>query len=174
MKLFEEYLLKAKDVYHKALELLERGDFFDAAEKGWCAVELARKALLISVGIPAEKVENLEFSMPIFERILKAAKRRNLLKEYYRFNSCLHVMGFYRMLTSREEIEKTLKEVKSWITEIEKLISQLSDVNLSKVVDIMNHALKIKRKALRASVEYHETLNKISEIILQAVLKHSS
>lgn len=132
---------------------------------------MARKALLTSVGIPAEKAENLEFSMPIFEKILKAVKRMDLLKEYYQFNSCLHVMGFYKMLTSREEIEKTLEEAKLWIVEIESLISQLSGVDLSKVVDIMNRVLRIKREILRANAEYHKALNQVSEIIMQAILK---
>jgi len=80
-------------------------------------------------------------------------------------------MGFYKMLTSREEIEKTLEEAKLWIVEIESLISQLSGVDLSKVVDIMNRVLRIKREILRANAEYHKALNQVSEIIMQAILK---
>ena len=162
---------KAKETYHEALKLLARGDFLDAAEKSWWAVELMRKALLVSVGIPPEKAETLEFSLPIFERLLKAIERRDLLREYYRFNSCLHVMGFYRMLTSEEEIAKTLEEVDVWIKNIENLAKKLSDVNLSKVVKIMDEALRIKRKILKANVKYHEALSKISELIRQTTSK---
>ena len=171
MRKFEDLLLKAKEVYHEALKLLARGDFLDAAEKGWCAVELMRKALLVSVGIPPEKAESLEFSLPIFERLLKAIERRDLLREYYRFNSCLHVMGFYRMLTSEEEIAKTLEEVDIWIKNIENLTKKLSGVNLSKVVEIMDEALRIKREILKANVKYHEALSKISELIRQTTSK---
>ncbi len=171
MRKFEDFLLKAKETYHEALKLLARGDFLDAAEKSWWAVELMRKALLVSVGIPPEKAETLEFSLPIFERLLKAIERRDLLREYYRFNSCLHVMGFYRMLTSEEEIAKTLEEVDVWIKNIENLAKKLSGVNLSKVVELMDEALRIKREILKANVKYHEALSKISELIRQTTSK---
>ena len=59
-----ELILEAKETYQKTSELLMRGDYFDATEKGWCAVELMRKALLVAVSIPLEKAKNLEFSMP--------------------------------------------------------------------------------------------------------------
>jgi len=171
MRKFEDFLSKAKETYHEALKLLARGDFLDAAEKSWWAVELMRKALLVSVRIPPEKAESLEFSLPIFERLLKAIERRDLLREYYRFNSCLHVMGFYRMLTSEEEIAKTLEEVDTWIRNIENIAKKLSGVNLSKVVELMDEALRIKREILKANVKYHEALSKISELIRQTTSK---
>jgi len=164
-----ELILKAKETYQKASELLSRGNYFDAAEKGWCAVELMRKALLVAVGIPLEKAKNLEFSMPIFIRLLRAVGRRDLLKDYYRFDSCLHIRGFYEMLLTEEEIASALQELGIWIKEMENLVKILSKIDLSEIVEMMDKALKIKRKILQTSVEYHEILGHISKIIQQAV-----
>ena len=169
MKLYEELVSKAREVYQKALELLERGDYFDSAEKGWCAVELMRKALLVAVGIPLDKAKSLDFSMPIFARILKGLGRRDLLKEYYRFDSCLHIRGFYEMISTEDEISITLQELGSWLDDMEELVRSLSGVDLSSIVEVMDKCLELKRKILKTSIEYHNMLGKIRHAIQQAL-----
>jgi len=70
-----------------------------------------------------------------------------------------------------EEIAKTLEEVDTWIRNIENIAKKLSGVNLSKVVELMDEALRIKREILKANVKYHEALSKISELIRQTTSK---
>ncbi len=145
---FEELVEKARNVYNEALELYERGDFIDAAEKGWCTVELLRKALLVAVGIPYDKARSLEFSLPIFARILRSLKRRDLLDAYYMFDSSLHIRGFYEMILSPEEVGDLLVELEQWIDGMVKVIRKLSELDLKNVVDVMEKCLKLKRKVL--------------------------
>ena len=46
----DDLLEKAWKLYADALRLLNQGDYIDAAEKAWSAVEMIRKAFLISLG----------------------------------------------------------------------------------------------------------------------------
>jgi len=118
----EELILEARNTYQKALKLLEKGYYYDAAEKGWCAVELMREALLVAAGVYIDKAKNLDFSIRTFTRILRSLKRRDLLKEYYRFDSCLHIRGFYGIISTEDEISTTLQELGLWIEKMEKLV----------------------------------------------------
>jgi len=171
MHKYEDLVAKARDIYYKSLELLERGDYYDAAEKGWCAVELARKALLVAVGVPLEKARNLEFSLPIFSRILKSLGRKDLLDEYYKFDSCLHIRGFYEMVSTPEEIKRVLNDLGKWLDDMEKIIKRISGINLDKALKIMEKCIKLKRKILQANIEYHAALNELSLIIKQTLSK---
>lgn len=168
---YEELIEKAKNVYNEGIKLYEEGDFIDAAEKGWCSVELLRKALLVAVGIPYDKAKNLEFGLPIFTRILRSLRKRDLLDAYYKFDSSLHIHGFYEMILSPEEIENLLLELKQWIDEMVEVIRKLSRIDLKSVVGMMEKCLKLKRRILQANVEYHNTLRELNNIIQQAILK---
>jgi len=143
---YEDLVAKARDIYYKSLELFERGDYYDAAEKGWRTVELARKALLVAVGVPLEKARNIEFSLPIFSRILKSLGRKNLLDEYYKFDSCLHIRGFYEMASTPEEIKRVLNDLGKWLDDMERIIRRISRINLNKALEIMEKCIKPKRK----------------------------
>lgn len=168
-RLFEEPILKAKSVYEKTLEPLDRDDYLDAAEKGWYAVELMRKALLVAVGIPPEKAGRLEFSMPIFTRLLKVLERRELLRDYFRFDSCLHMRGFYEMLSTEDGIRETFRDVGAWLEEMSKLAREMSEIDLSDVMEIIDRALQVKRRLLQMSAEYHSLLERAHHAIEQAV-----
>ena len=65
----------------KALELLERGDVRDAAEKAWSSIENMRKALLVAVKIPCDLAKNISTGVPLFIRILRALNRKDLLEK---------------------------------------------------------------------------------------------
>lgn len=168
---YEELIEKAKNVYNEGLKLYEEGDFIDAAEKGWCSVELLRKALLVAVGIPHDKAKSPEFGLPIFTRILRNLRRKDLLDAYYKFDSSLHIHGLYEMILSPEEIGNLLSELKQWIDEMVEIIKKLSRLDLKNVAEIMERCLKLKRRILQANVEYYNTLRELNNMIQQEILK---
>jgi len=167
----DELVEKAKNIYNEALRLYERGDFIDAAEKGWCSIELLRKSVLVAVGVPYDKAKSLEFGLPMFARILRGLGRKDLLDAYYKFDSSLHIRGFYEMILSPEEIGDLLKELEQWIEEMVEVVRKLSGLDLKGAVEIMEKCLRLKRKILQANIEYHNTLRELNNIIQKAILK---
>ena len=101
----DELLSRSRQDYARALELLDRGDIRDAAEKAWCAVETLRKALLVAVKIPYDLARNISPGLPVFIRLLRALKQAELLEKYFFFNSHIHIFGFYEAVTPEEELE---------------------------------------------------------------------
>ncbi len=149
---FEELIEKAKNVYNEGLKLYEEGDFIDAAEKGWSSAELLRKALLVAAGIPYDKAKSLEFGLPIFTRILRSLGRKDLLDVYYKYDSSLHIRGFYEMILSPEEIGDLLKELEQWINEMIGVIRRLSELDLKSITEIMEKCLKLKGKSSKQAL----------------------
>ncbi|MEX0569396.1 MAG: PaREP1 family protein [Candidatus Njordarchaeota archaeon] len=166
---FRDLIARAKELYQEGLRLFDRGDYYDVAEKGWCTVELLRKAVLVAVGVPYEKASNIEFGLPMFTRILKILGRKDLLDSYYKFSSCLHIYGFYEMVSSPEEIERSLSELEVWINDIEVVAERLSKTRLEGAVELMEKCLKLKRKILQTNVEYYKTLRELANMIQQII-----
>ena len=79
--------------YERALELLDRGDHYDAAEKAWNAIEFLRKAFLVALGVPYQKARTVNYGLPLFSRLLRALGLRELLRDYEWFDYKLHIMG---------------------------------------------------------------------------------
>jgi len=68
--------------YEKALELLSRGDYYDAAEKAWNAIENMRKAFLVILKIPHEKAKTISQGLVLFSDILRKLGEKEILKMY--------------------------------------------------------------------------------------------
>ena len=113
-----------------SFQLLERGDIRDAAEKAWRAIENTRKALLVAVKIPYEIAKTITSGVPLFSKILKAIGKKSLLRMYFYFDSRLHTLGFYEMITPEEELEDIIRnEVPEWIEEMEKIINSIKHID---------------------------------------------
>lgn len=170
----EELISKSKQNLIKALELLERGDIRDAAEKAWNSIETMRKALLVAVKIPYDVAKNVSIGLPIFTKILRALNRKDLLEKYFFFNSHIHIYGFYEMITPDDELEKVIREdVPIWISQIEEVIRDIKNVDLSSIVDIVLKAQKLKSEILQKSKEYAELQTQINTIIKTSMAQKS-
>jgi len=149
-----------------SFQLLERGDIRDAAEKAWRAIENTRKALLVAVKIPYEIAKTITSGVPLFSKILKAIGKKSLLRMYFYFDSRLHTLGFYEMITPEEELEDIIRnEVPEWIEEMEKIINSIKHIDLSHLTGLIEKMNKIKLEILRKSNEYMKISVEISKQI---------
>ena len=129
---------RAKNDFKLSLSLLEKGDVRDAAEKAWMTIENIRKALLVAVKIPYEIAKTVVNGVPLFSKILKILGKKNLLRMYFYFNSRLHTLGFYEMVTPDDELEEIFRnEVPQWIEEMINVINSVKHVDLSHLVEII-------------------------------------
>jgi len=165
----EELLNKAREELNKAIKLLEEKDFYNAAEKAWKAVELTRKALLITVNVPHEKAKTITYGYPLFSRLLRALNQRKLLEKYGWFESTLHARGFYEEITPIDEITEAIQQVRSWINSIEELIKQVKGINLIEAVSILEEITNLRRKILRMNIEYIKLNEKLNTTIKEAI-----
>ena len=163
----EELINKAEMNYLKALELLESMDYYDAAEKAWLVVENLRKAFLVAIGVPYEKSKSINYSLPLFSKLMRALGYQDLLKDYEWFSYKLHFMGFYENVTFAEEIIRIVREdVKRWMNVMKKVINRVRKIDISEVLSKYEEAIKIKKELISKSVE----LAKINEEV-NALLK---
>ena len=152
--------------YEKAIELLDRGDYYDAAEKAWSAVESFRKAFLVALGVPYQKVRTISYCLPLFGRLMRALGLKKLLRRYEWFDYKLHIMGFYERLTPEDEIELIVRRhVKLWLDRMRSLILRLSGVNISDILEIYDRAVRLKQEVLRKSSELVEINNELAKRI---------
>ena len=140
--------------YEKALELLVRGDCYDAAEKAWSAIECLRKAFLVALGVPYQKVRTANYSLPLFSKLLRALGLRNLLRRYEWFDYKLHIMGFYERLTPEDEIEIIIRRhVGVWLEKVKNIILKLKGVSIEAILEIYDRIIKLKQEVLKKSGE---------------------
>ena len=66
-----KYIDMTYQAYNDSLRLLNRGDIYDAAEKAWCAIENARKAFLVTIGVPPKEASSIEFGVTFFHSNIK-------------------------------------------------------------------------------------------------------
>ena len=131
--------------YTHALRLIETNDIYDAAEKAWLAIETIRKAFLVAIGVPYEMAKSVSYSLPLFNRLLKALGLKDLLRVYESFYYRLHAMGFYENSTPVEEIIRTIKvEVASWIDVMKKVIRNIQGTDISEILRNYDRAIKLK------------------------------
>jgi len=161
---------RAQNGFGLSLNLLEKGDVRDAAEKAWRSIEDIRKALLVAVKIPYEIAKTITNGVPLFSKIMRALGRKNLLRMYFYFNSRLHTLGFYEMITPDDELEEIIRnEVPLWIKEMINVINSIKHVDLSRIVKIIERMNKIKAEILRKSSEYLSLSNQLSKEIATAI-----
>jgi len=150
----DDLVKKAKEHYMHALKLLDSGDIYDAAEKAWLAIETLRKAFLVAVGVPCEKTKSISYSLPLFNRLLRALGLRELLRNYEFLYFKLHAMGFYENITPIEDLIHSIRvDTASWIKNMEVLINKVRGVNISNVLKDYDEVIKLKREIIAKNVE---------------------
>ncbi len=159
--------------YEKAIELLDRGDYYDAAEKAWSGVEYLRKAFLVALGVPYEKARTINYGLPLFGRLLRALGLKKLLRRYEWFDYKLHIMGFYERLTPEDEIEIIIRRyVRQWLEEMRKIVLKLKGMSIDEILDIYNRIVKLKQEVLKKSEELavinNEFIKKVREFASNA------
>ncbi|MHA1616136.1 MAG: PaREP1 family protein [Candidatus Njordarchaeales archaeon] len=163
---YDEFIRRGWDDYSKALELLETGDFYDAAEKAWSAIENFRKAALIAMKIPHDVARSVREGVPIFSRVLEILGYDTLTKMYFYFNSRLHTLGFYEKVIPEDDIARIIrKEVREWLKKMEKLLDLLKRIDLSSIIELLKELDKARQEALKASMKYAEIKSRILETI---------
>ncbi|MEX0567950.1 MAG: PaREP1 family protein [Candidatus Njordarchaeota archaeon] len=168
MGVYDKYVAMAYSIYDDALCLLDRGDIYDASEKAWCAIESAREALLVSIGVPEDKARNVEFGVTFFVKILRKLGRRDLVEKYYNFDYCLHIKGFYEIQIPLDILKEKIYEAKEWISQVIDLIDNIKNIDFSEAIRLMDESLKIKRKILQMNKEYYLILQNIDTAISKA------
>ncbi len=152
--------------YERAIELLDRGDYYDAAEKAWNAIESFRKAFLVALGVPYQKARTVSYGLPLFGRLMRALGLKKLLRRYEWFDYKLHIMGFYERLTLEDEIEFIIRRyVEPWLNRMKNVILKLRGVNISDVLEIYDKSIRLRQEVLRKSSELMEINNELAKII---------
>ena len=156
--------------YSKALELLETGDFYDAAEKAWSAIENFRKAILVAMKIPYDVAKSIREGVPLFSRVLEILGYHSLTRMYFYFSSRLHTLGFYERIIPEEDIARIIRsEVREWLKKIEELLEVLRKVDLSNITELLKELDKARQEALKASMRYAEIKSQIIETITKSL-----
>ena len=173
-KLVNELLEKSHGLYEKALELLSRGDHYDAAEKAWSSVECLRKAFLVALKIPYERAKTISQGLVLFSDILRKLNRRDILKLYDQLMLRLHILGFYEQLIPADEIEEIIRDlVPKFLSEVRNLIGMVRGVDMSEVVEFLDRMSRIKQEIVSKSLELHkirsEYVNYIEQMLAQRV-----
>ena len=158
-----ELIEVAERHYAYALRLIETNDIYDAAEKAWLAVETIRKAFLVALGVSYEKAKSVSYSLPLFNRLLKALGLRDMLRMYESFYFRLHAMGFYENLTPTEEIVHAIRvEVLSWIEKMKRVIESIRSTDISEILESYDEAIKLKREVMAKNIQLlriYESIN---------------
>jgi len=165
----EKYIAMTHEFYNDAIRLLNRRDIYDAAEKAWGAVENARKAFLVAIGVPEAKASSVEFGVTFFVKVLRKLNRKDLVEKYYSLDYCLHIKGFYEVQIPPEILQEKIYEVGEWISQILELIDKVKNLDLSEAIKLMDESIKLKRKILQMSTEYHKMLQQVDVALSKAL-----
>ena len=162
----EELIKRAQNYYLKALELLETRDFYDASEKAWLAVETLRKAFLVAMGVPYEKTRSINYSLPLFSRIMRALGYDEMLKNYEWFHHKLRAMGFYENITPIDEIIIIIKkDVSKWLEKMIEIIKSVRNIDITTVLKEYEKAIKIKREIISKNVKLLEIYRNLDTLL---------
>jgi len=168
----DRLLGKSYELYEKALELLSRGDYYDAAEKAWSSVEYMRKAFLVASKIPYEKEKTISQGLVLFSDILRGLDRRDILKLYDQLMLGLHILGFYEQLIPIDEIEDIIRDgVVKFLSEMKSLIKMVRGIDMSKAVEFLDKIGRVKQEIISRSLELckirQEYISYIEQILAQ-------
>ncbi|MEX0568541.1 MAG: PaREP1 family protein [Candidatus Njordarchaeota archaeon] len=162
----DELIKIAEKHYTQALKLIEADDIYDAAEKTWLAIETIRKAFLVALGVPYEKTKSVAYSLPLFNRLLKALGLKDILRMYESFYYRLHAMGFYKNLTPTEEIVHTIKvEVLPWIEKMKRIITSIHGTDISEILKRYDEAIKLKREIMAKNIQLVKIYQNINNLL---------
>ncbi|MHA1590511.1 MAG: PaREP1 family protein [Candidatus Njordarchaeales archaeon] len=166
----EKLIKRAQNYYLKALELLETRDFYDASEKAWLAVETLRKAFLVAMGVPYEKTRSINYSLPLFSRVMRALGYDEMLKNYEWFHHKLHAMGFYENITPMDEIVMIIKkDVSKWLEKMIEIIKSVRNIDITTALKEYEKAIKIKREIISKNVKLLKIYRNLDTLLSKIV-----
>jgi len=121
----EKHLRKAKELYQKAVEELERARekrdgvlLQDSCAKGWLSALEGLNVLLLKKGVKEEE-------LPKTDRGRRYMVYRHAEKElehlYFYLRDVLHIEGYYEGALDPEEVERHLKNLAAYLQKIEVL-----------------------------------------------------
>ncbi|MEX0567774.1 MAG: PaREP1 family protein [Candidatus Njordarchaeota archaeon] len=165
----EDLIRRSLNLYNLALDVLEAKDYVNACEKAWACIETLRKAILIKSKISPQKAKTVVYGIPLFTRLLKKLRKKDLLEKYTYFNYKLHIMGFYEGITELWEIEEIIQiDLKNWIEQMISLIRELS-IDLSPAEEILSEIEKVKRRLIIENAKLVQLREKLGSVIDRAV-----
>jgi len=133
---YEELKIKAWQAYEKAIEMLNKGDIRDAAEKAWLAIENMRKSLMVAAKVPYDIAKKISIALNIFNGILKALKLEPLLEGYYYFQSTLHGLSFYEGILNEDVTIDAIIKAEKWLKNAEKAINEAKKIDAKQLIEI--------------------------------------
>ena len=115
-----EIFADAKALHASALEMLEKGDIRDAAEKAWCATRRATDALILSCS--GEEPGTTGMTSDGLDALARQDVRvKALVGRYYSRLSQLHGQCFYNARCSSPDTERRIRETDLYIRDAENL-----------------------------------------------------
>ncbi|MEX0568028.1 MAG: PaREP1 family protein [Candidatus Njordarchaeota archaeon] len=166
-----ELIEKSYEIYEKALELLSRGDYYDAAEKAWSSIEYMRKAFLVALNVPYSQAKTINKGLILFSDILRKLNRRDLLRIYDQLMLRLHILGFYEQIISADEIDEIIHSVVSkFLAEMKKLIESIKGINMRRAVEFLDKMNKVKQEISSRSAELYEIRREYINYIERALV----
>ena len=114
-----EIFADTRDVQAQAIELLQRGDIRDAAEKAWCATKRATDALILA-RTGEEPPTTALTTEGLLELASHAPTAESLVGRYFTRISYLHGSCFYNKMCG-PQTERRIRETAEYIDDAESL-----------------------------------------------------
>jgi len=166
-----ELMEKSYEIYEKALELLSRGDYYDAAEKAWSSIEYMRKAFLVALNVPYREAKTINKGLILFSDILRKLNRRDLLRIYDQLMLRLHILGFYEQIIPADEIDEMIHSVVlKFLAEMKKLIESIKGIDMRKAIEFLDKMNKVRQEILSRSAELYEIRREYINYIERALV----
>ena len=110
----------ARDLHQSALKVAEEGDFRDAAEKAWCAVNRATTALVLArTDMRPQRSPDVTDGLAVLAD--DDFRLRNLADGYFIYQGLLHGRYFYDgKLDSPPTVTSQIRRVADYIREAER------------------------------------------------------
>jgi len=162
---YEDLRRKAWEAYEKAVEMLNKGDIRDSAEKAWLAIENMRKAIMVAAKVPYDVTKKISVALNIFNGILKVLNAESLLERYYYFQATLHGLSFYEGVLNEDVTIDAILKAEKWLRGAEKIINEAKNIDARPLVDVEMKRKKIQAEILSKSMELIKLREKRTSII---------
>ncbi|MHA1609543.1 MAG: PaREP1 family protein [Candidatus Njordarchaeales archaeon] len=170
MDIIDDLVMEAKKSYEDALRLLNRGDYYDSAEKAWRAIEYLRKAVLVAAKIPYEKAKTVSIGLPLFSDLLRGLGEKRALDLYDKLAYKLHVMGFYEEITQPDEIEELIMiDVKELMEALERLLETAKRLDLRRALEKLMEIQRMRREIAKYNAKIVEMRSKYKDTLHTAL-----
>ncbi len=170
MHTVDELVMEARRNYEKALELLDRKDYYDSAEKAWKAIECLRKAILVAAKVPYEKAKTVNIGLPLFSDLLRGLGEKHALDLYDKLAYKLHIMGFYEDVVQPEEIQElVLIDTKKLLEILERILEKARRIDLREALKKLDKIQKIKRDIAQHNAKLAEVRTKYRNVLSTAL-----